>query len=100
MNMQKLMAEAQKLQKSMQKKLTEYDSQEFEFNYKNYVQIKIKGNLEIISLKISDEMVDPDDKETLEDVVQEAINQAIKETTKGKTDLTAKIAGPSMPGMF
>ncbi len=100
MNIQKLMAEAQKIQKSMQKKLGEYDSQEFEFDYKGLVQIKIMGSLEIKDIVINKDVVDPDDIDTLQDVIQTAINQAVSETTSGKNELSQKIAGPATAGMF
>jgi len=100
MNIQKLMAEAQKIQKSMQKKLGEYDLQEFDFDYKGLVQIKIKGDLEITNVVINKDVVDPDDIDTLQDVVQTAINQAIREVTSGKNELSKKIAGPATAGMF
>ncbi|WP_412032019.1 YbaB/EbfC family nucleoid-associated protein [Malacoplasma muris] len=96
MNMQKILAEAKKMQASLDKKIAEFDSKEFEYNYKNYISIKIKGNLEIISISIDNQLVDPEDKNILEEMVAEAVNEAVSKTSAEKNKVT-QIAMPKMP---
>lgn len=96
MNMAKIMQEAKKMQAQLDKKIAEFDAKEFEYSYKNYITTKIKGSLEIVSIKIDDQLVDPEDKNILEEMVAEAINEAIALTSKEKDKVT-KIAMPKMP---
>lgn len=95
MNIQKMMAEAKKLQANMEKKLKEFDEKEFQFNYKKYINVKLKGSLQIISIDIDKQLVDPEDKNILEEMVCEAINEAIENVSKEKD----KITNISIPGL-
>ena len=65
------------------------------------VNVKINGKKEIISVKIEPEVVDPDDIETLEDLITAAVNEAIKKVEAVSQDEMSKITGSmSLPGMF
>ena len=65
------------------------------------VNVKINGKKEIISVKIAPEVVDPDDIETLEDLITAAVNEAIKKVEAISQDEMSKITGSmSLPGMF
>ena len=69
------------------------------------VKIKINGKKEIVSIEIAPEIVDPDDVETLSDILTAGINEAIKrveETSQREMEqLTSGVAGmPGMPGLF
>jgi DNA-binding YbaB/EbfC family protein len=46
------------------------------------VQVKMNGNLELLSLQIDDEIVDKNDKETLEDLIRAGVNEAIRQAKK------------------
>ena len=61
----------------------------------------MKGTKEIIKLPIAPEIVDPDDIETLSDILVAAVNEAIKrvETTNNQ-EMDKITKGMSMPGMF
>lgn len=85
MNVQNLMKQAQKMQAEMQKKAEELNKKEFIITSKNnLVEIKILGNLEIKDIKISKDLVDEDDIDTLQDVIVDSINKAIKEVNAEK----------------
>lgn len=85
MNIQNLMKQAQKMQAEMQKKAEELNKKEFIITSKNnLVEIKILGNLEIQDIKISKDLVDEDDIDTLQDVIVDSINKAIKEVNVEK----------------
>lgn len=96
MNMQKLMAQAKKMQADLEKKTNEFNQKEFEFNYKNSITVKIKGTLEIIGIDINKTLIDPDDKTMLEEMVAEAINEAISDVSQQKDKIT-QINLPKMP---
>lgn len=96
MNLQKLMAEAKKMQANIDKKISEFDQKEFDFSYKNYVNVKIKGSLEIVKIDIDKELIDPEDKTMLEEMVAEAVNEAISNVSKEKDKITQSVM-PKMP---
>ena len=65
------------------------------------VNVKINGKKEIVSVNIAPEVVDPDDIETLEDLIVAAVNEAIKKVESVSQDEMSKITGSmSLPGMF
>ena len=57
---------------------------------------------EILSISLEPEIIDPDDKETLEDILVAAVNEAIKRVEDTNSEEMSKITGglPGMPGMF
>ena len=82
MNMQALMAQAQKMQRDITKKKEEIDNMEFEGN-SELVKVKMSGKKEILSVNItSDGGLDSDDIEALEDMIKIAVNDAIEKINK------------------
>jgi DNA-binding YbaB/EbfC family protein len=78
MNIQELMGQAQKLQSEVQKKLDEFEKKQFEYDYKNgAVVVIIQGNMLIASIKINKTLIDPEDAQMLEEMIAEAVNQAV-----------------------
>ena len=65
------------------------------------VTVVVNGKKEIESIKISPEAVDPEDVETLEDLIMVAVNDAIKKAddmmAEGMSEITG---GISIPGLF
>ncbi|MDR2829114.1 MAG: YbaB/EbfC family nucleoid-associated protein [Mycoplasmataceae bacterium] len=79
MNMQNMMVQAQKMQKELEKKMNEFKSKAFQYSYKNdSIVIIIKGDFTILDTKINSILIDPEDKQTLEEMISEAMNAAIK----------------------
>ena len=69
------------------------------------VNVKINGKKEVLSIDIKPEIVDPDDIETLSDILVAAVNQAIKKVEDTANEEMGKITGqlggiPGMPGLF
>ena len=65
------------------------------------VNVKINGKKEILAVKLSPEIVDPDDIETLEDLIVAAINEAIKKVEAVSAEEMQQITGAlNLPGMF
>lgn len=98
-DMGSLMKQAQKMQEDMAAKQEELDSREYDISAGgNVVGIKINGKKEILSISIDPEIIDPDDKETLEDILVAAVNEAIKKVEDTNAQEMQKITG-SIPGM-
>lgn len=95
-NVQKMLQEAKSMQQKLNKKIAEFDKEEFEYVYKKTISIKLKGNLEILKIDIDKNLIDPDDKTMLEEMVAEAINEAIISISEEKEKIT-KAMMPSMP---
>ncbi|MBD5445810.1 MAG: YbaB/EbfC family nucleoid-associated protein [Mycoplasma sp.] len=95
-NMQKMLQEAKSMQQKLNKKIAEFDKEEFEYVYKKTISIKIKGNLEILKIDIDKNLVDPEDKTMLEEMIAEAINEAIESISEEKDKITKSMM-PSMP---
>ncbi len=69
------------------------------------VNVKINGKREVLAIDIKPEVVDPDDIETLSDILVAAVNQAIKIVDDTANEEMGKITGqlggiPGMPGLF
>ena len=65
-NMQSMIKQAQKIQDDMTALQEELDKREYEIKAGGgAVTVKINGKLEVLSLEISPEIVDPDDIETI-----------------------------------
>ncbi|MBQ0045597.1 MAG: YbaB/EbfC family nucleoid-associated protein [Mycoplasma sp.] len=99
--MNQIMAQAQKMQREMQKKLEELYKQEFTYDYKNgSVMVTITGKGVIQSIEINKALIDPEDPITLQEMVVEAINSAIEQVT-AKADAIQQSMMPSgMGGLF
>lgn len=64
------------------------------------VKVKVNGAEEIVDIKIEKEVINPDDKGMLEDLVLAAANEAIKKAKKLREAELAKVTGMMMPGLI
>ena len=101
-NMQAMIKQAQKMQEDMAAKQEELEAREYDVSAGGgVVAVKINGKKEILSVKIAPEGVDPDDIETLEDLITAAVNEAIKKVEAISSEEMQKITGSmGLPGMF
>ena len=101
-NMQSMIKQAQKMQEDMAAMQAELEEREYEVAAGGgVVNVKINGKKEILSVKIEPEVVDPDDVETLEDLITAAVNEAIKKVESASAEEMQKITGGmNIPGMF
>ena len=101
-NMQAMIRQAQKMQEDMAAMQEELDARVYEVKAGGgVVGVKINGKKEILSIDIQPEIVDPDDVETLSDILVAAVNEAIKRVETTNNDEMSKITGSmNMPGMF
>ncbi|MCQ3907368.1 MAG: YbaB/EbfC family nucleoid-associated protein [Mycoplasmoidaceae bacterium] len=101
MNMNQIMAQAQKLQREMQKKLEELYKQDFTYDYQNgSVMVTIYGNGVIKSLEINKTLIDPEDPITLQEMVVEAINSASEQVKAKADDIQSSMMPQGMGGLF
>ena len=104
-NMQGMIKQAQKMQEDMAALQEELDSREYDIKAGGgAVEIKINGKLEIGDIKIDPEIIDPEDAETLSDILVAAFNEAVKKVTSTNSEEMGRVTGsmnmPGIPGLF
>ena len=101
-NMQAMLRQAQKMQEEMEAKQAELEDKEYEIKAGGgVVSVKINGKKEILAIDIQPEIVDPDDVETLSDILVAAVNEAIKRVESvNNTEMQKITGGMGLPGMF
>ena len=101
-NMQALIRQAQKMQEDMAAKQEELNAREYDVSAGGgVVSVKINGKKEILAIDLKPEIVDPDDIETLSDILVAAVNEAIKRVDDTNNAELNKITGPmNLPGLF
>lgn len=101
-NMQGMIRQAQKMQEQMTELQSELDSREYEVKAGGgAVTILIDGKKQIKQLTIEPEIVDPDDIETLTDILTAGFNEAIKRVEETNQKEMESITGNvSIPGLF
>lgn len=93
-NMNNLMKQAQKMQRQMEEKAKELEEQTFEAAAGGgAVKVVVSGKKEVVSVKISEEAVDPDDIEMLEDLVAAAVNEALKKQEEASQQIMGALTG-------
>ena len=103
-NMAGLMKQAQKMQEEMDEARRELAEKEYEIKAGGgAVTLVITGEKVVKSLDISEEIVDPDDIETLSDILIAAFNEAVKQVDSDSESRMSQITNslniPSIPGM-
>ena len=104
-NMQSMIKQAQKIQEDMENLQNELNEREYDVAAGGgAVNVKINGQLEVLSIDLKPEIVDPDDIETLSDILVAAVNEAIKQVNTTNSEEMGKVTGglnvPSIPGLF
>lgn len=93
-NMNNLMKQAQRMQRQMEESQKELEEQEITATAGGgAVEVTITGKKEIKAVKLSPEVVDPDDIEMLQDLVVAAVNEAIRKIEELSQESMAKITG-------
>ena len=104
-NMQGMIRQAQKMQEDIAALQEELDAREYSVSAGGgAVTVTITGKMEIKTIEIKPEVVDPEDIETLSDILVAAVNEAIKKVSDTNNEEISKITGsmniPGIPGMF
>jgi DNA-binding YbaB/EbfC family protein len=101
--MNDMLKQAQKMQEDMANLQAELEEREYDISAGGgAVNLKINGKKQITELNIAPEIVDPDDVETLADIIIAAVNEGIAKVEKVSETEMGKITGGmgmGMPGM-
>jgi len=100
--MKQMMKQAQKMQKDMVKAQEELALEKFSATSGGgMVSCTVNGHRELLEIKIDPECIDPDDAETLEDMVFSAVREAMgKAAAEAEKRLGGLTGGMKMPGLF
>ena len=101
-NMNNMLKQAQKMQQDMLKAQQEIEEKEIEASSGGgAVTVKISGKKELLDIKLSEEVVDPDDIEMLEDLIKAAVNEGMRKADEESAKQMSKLTGGiSIPGLF
>lgn len=82
------------MQRQMEESQKELEEKEFTASAGGgAVEITISGKKEITKVKLSEEAVDPDDIETLEDLIMAAANEALRKMEEESAQVMSKFTG-------
>ena len=82
-NMNNLMKQAQRMQRQMEEKQKELDEKEYTASSGGgAVEATVTGKKNLVKLTISPDAVDPDDVETLQDMILVAVNDVLGQITE------------------
>lgn len=103
-NMNNLMKQAQKMQKQLEENQKALEEKEFTATAGGgAVEVTVSGTKKVLSLKLDEEAVDPDDVEMLEDLIVAALNEALEKVDAESSSAMSKLTGGmggGMPGLF
>ena len=93
-NMNNHMTQAQRMQRQMEVGQTELETKEFSAKAGGgAVEVVVTGRKEVVRVTLSEEAVDPDDIETLQDMIVAAANEALRQAEEANSELMGKMAG-------
>ncbi len=93
-NMSNLMKQAQRMQRQMEESQKELEVKEFTAKAGGgAVEVTVTGAKEITGVKLSEEVVDPDDIEMLEDLIMAAANEALRMADEAGAAVMSKMTG-------
>ena len=103
-DMNQMMRQVQQMQEEMAKAQESLKDEVVEASAGGgMVTVKVNGELEMLDLRIDPEAVDPEDVELLQDMVQAAVNEAVRaaqELAANKLGaVTGGLGGMGLPGM-
>ena len=102
MNQAAMMKQAQKMQEQMTALTQQLEQTEYSATAGgNAVEAVVTGKMEVSSIKLQPEVVDPEDVDMLADLVVAAVNEALRKAADDKeTKMSAITGNLSFPGMF
>ena len=102
MDINALMRQAQSMQRNIQKKQKEVESQEFVASTNGgAIVVTIKGDKTILNVEIDEDLLDKDNKDMLQDMLIIAINEAISKVEAAMSEaMNGATGGMNIPGMF
>ena len=98
MNMQQMMAQAQKMQRELKKAMAALAEKEFVVSKGGAVTVTVLGSKEVKSIDIDKDAFDEDNREMIQDMIALAINEAIAQIEQEAEEINERITG--QPGGF
>ena len=98
MNMQQMMAQAQKMQRELRKAQAELAEKEFIVSKGGAVTVVVYGNKQIKAIEIDKDAFTEDNKEMIEELIPMAINEALAQIAEEEEAINERITG--QPGGF
>ena len=98
MNMQQMMAQAQKMQRELRKAQAELAQKEFVISKGGAVTVTVLGSKEVKAIEIDKDAFDEDNREMVQDMIALAINEAIAQIDEEAEEINERITG--QPGGF
>ncbi len=93
MDINKLMQQAQAMQKELEKANEQINATVFEGSASNgLVKVTINGENRVLSVNIDPSILNPDDKEMIEDLIMIAVNDAVDKAEELKKDRFGSMA--------
>ena len=93
-NMNNLMKQAQRLQRQMEETTKELEEKEYSASAGGgAVTVTVSGKKEVLSVKLAEEVVDPDDIEMLQDLIVAATNEALRKMEEESQAAMSKLTG-------
>ncbi len=101
-NLQQLARQAQKMQEKMAEITAELEEKDYTASSGGgAVKATVTGKMEVKSVEIQPEVIDPDDAEMLGDLVAAAVNEALRAASAEREEkMGALSGGVNIPGMF
>ena len=93
-NMNNLMKQAQRMQRQMEEGQKELETKEFTASAGGgAVEVTVSGKKEVLRVKLTEEVLDPEDIEMLQDLIIAATNEALKQADEANEALMGKMTG-------
>ena len=93
-NMNNLMKQAQRMQRQMEEKQKELEEKQYSASAGGgAVTVTVSGKKEVLSVKLSEEVVEPDDIEMLEDLIVAATNEAFRQAEEDCSQMMSQLTG-------
>lgn len=101
MNPRQLQQMAQQMQRQMAKIQEELGNTKVEGSAGSYVSVTMNGHRDLLSIRLAPEVVDPEDIDTLQDLIVAAINDASKKAQElAEKQMGPLTGGMKLPGLF
>ena len=85
---------AQRMQRQMEEQQKELEEKEFTASVGGgVVKVTVSGKREVTNVELAEEAVDPDDIETLQDLIVAAVNEAMRQVDEASSQSMGKLAG-------
>ena len=92
--MTNLMKQAQRMQRQMEEGKKELETKEFTASAGGgAVEVTVNGQKEVLRVKLTQAVVDPDDIEMLQDLIVAAANEALRQAEAANEELMGRMTG-------